>query len=342
VPFDQLISRYREVTPPKGMENWHAPEFDPAKAGWKRGKSPFGQYDGKIPAPPVSKCSDSCVGPECYGATKVNTLWEKEVLLLHGAFNVPALKEGHRYRLRVNHSAHVGNGGGFAVHINGKQLIEQPNCIGRGGGEKPYGAYITKEWLDQFQGAEVTIALTSFLRFNDKYKVKPTERIPQGRISLHLEQQKLPPMGDDLVSKSAAVVAMTSSEWQAVQQLEDRDKPAGDSMFRWDGKFAANPKVTGNWKVIAQVPEIAEFDAEKKTRVNRPPFSAMTFKDGGTTADPAWAWSGDTLMDLTRYQALKINSKTIGDTDYLFVEAGGFGTRNKPEWKSSWLVLARQ
>jgi hypothetical protein len=43
VPWDQLITRYREVTLPKGMENWHAPNFNPAKAAWKKAKSPFGQ-----------------------------------------------------------------------------------------------------------------------------------------------------------------------------------------------------------------------------------------------------------------------------------------------------------
>ena len=32
----------------------------------------------------------------------------------------------------------------------------------------------------------------TFLRFNDKYKVKPTQRMPQGKISLHIEEQKIP------------------------------------------------------------------------------------------------------------------------------------------------------
>jgi hypothetical protein len=344
VPFDQLVSRYREVTMPNSMENWFSPKFEPATAGWKRGNSPFGQYDGEIPNPPVSKCSEHCVGPVCYGATKVNTLWEKEVLLLRGTFKVPALKLGHRYRLRVNHSVHVGNGGGFAVYINGKQLIEQPNCIGRGGGEKPYGAYITKEWFDDFQGGEITIAVKSFLRFNDKYKSMPSKRVPQGRISLHLEEQKLPPMGDDLVIKSAAVVPMLSSEWQEVQFLEERDKPTGDAMFRWDGQFSANPKVLGSWQMIAEVPEIAAFDpqAKRQPKPRRPAFTAITFKEDGNTGDATWVWSGDMLMDLNQYQAQKMVAKRIGDTDFLFVEVGGFSTRNKPGWKSAWYVMERK
>ena len=87
---------------------------------------------------------------------------------------MPPLKKGHRYRVRVNSSAHVGNGCGYGIYVNGKLLIEQPRCIGRGGGEKPNGAYVTKDFLQDFDGREVTIAVKTFLRFNDKYKVKPS------------------------------------------------------------------------------------------------------------------------------------------------------------------------
>jgi len=337
-----LITRYREVTAPKGMEEWYASDFDPAEAGWKRGKSPFGQYDGKIPQPPVSKCSAKCVGPICYGATKVNTLWDKEVLLMHGTFKMPPIKQGHRYRLRVNSSAHVGNGCGYGVYINGKLLVEQPSCIGRGGGEKPKGAYITQEFLEDINGKQVTIAVKSFLRFNDKYKVKPSSRVPQGRISVHLEEQKLPPMGDDLVVKSARVVPMLSSDWQAKLDPEDASKNPDDNLFRYDGKFVANRKVHGHWELIAQVNQFGDFDPTKKMNVRHPPFTEMTFNDGGTTNDATWVWSGDTLMDLTRYQALKMTLKTIDGDEYLFVEAGGFSTRHAAEWRSPWYVMKRK
>ena len=53
--------------------------------------------------------------PGCYGATKVNTLWDKEVLLMRGTFKVPPLKDGHRYRLRVDDGVHVGNGNGYGI-----------------------------------------------------------------------------------------------------------------------------------------------------------------------------------------------------------------------------------
>ena len=342
VPFDQLISRYREVTLPKGMDQWLAADFDPAKAGWKKGKSPFGSYDGKIPDRPITKCSDGCIGPGCYGASKVHTLWEKEVLLLRGTFKIPPLKEGHRYRLRVNTGEHVGAGGGHTIYINGKPLIEAKQGGGRGSGGRPKGAYITKEFLDDFKSGEVTIAVKTFIRFNDKYSTMPTSRTPQGKFSIHLDEQRLPPMGDDLVTKSAKVVPMLSSEWQAKLDPEDAAQNPDDNLFRWDGKFAANPKVMGTWQLIAQVAQFAEFDPAKNVgNVRNPPFSTIALNDGGKTSDPIWAWSGDTLMDLDRYQALRMQVRKVGDTEYLFVESGGFSTRNKPDWKSRWYVMKR-
>ncbi len=341
VPFDQLISRYREVTLPKGMEQWHGMGFEPATAGWRKGKSPFGSDNGKLPERPITKCGPHCVGPGCYGATKVNTLWEKEVLLLRGTFEVPPLKEGHRYRLRVNTGEHVGSGGGHLIYLNGRPLVESKQGGGRGSGGRPKGAYITREFREAFQKGEVTIAVKTFIRYNAKYSAKPTSKTPQGKFSLHLEEQKLPPMGSDLVTRSARVVAMLSSDWQAQLNPEDASQDPDSFLFRWDGRFVNNPEISGGWKVIAQVADIADFDPVKKTRVNRPPFADLVFKDGGRTDSPLWAWSGDMLMDLTRFQALKMRLKTLDGQDYLFVEAGGFGTRNKPGWKSQVLVLAR-
>jgi len=339
VPFDQLITRYRKVTLPKGLEDWFA--ADHASPSWKRGQSPFGHYMGKLPTGPVHKCGSGCVGPGCYGATKINTFWEEEVLLLRQHFEVPSVKPGHRYRLRVNDGNHVGSGGGHVIYINGEQLIETQKCNGRGSGGRPKGAYITRDFMDDFKGGKVCIAVMTFLRNNDKYKVKPSKHVPQGKFSLHIEEQKLPPMEDELVFKSASIVPMLSSEWQDRQDPEDREKSASAVKYRWDGRFVNNPKISGAWKVIAQVADITDFDPARKTRVNRPPFSSLTLKDGGRTDNPVWAWSGNVLMDLTKFQALKMKPQNLDGKDYLFVEAGGFGARNKPGWKSQLLVLAR-
>ncbi|MCH2060806.1 MAG: DUF6288 domain-containing protein [Verrucomicrobiales bacterium] len=345
VPFDQLITRYRKVTLPKGMEKWYETGFEANDAnnrgGFNLGQSPFGHFMGKLPAGPVHKCGSGCVGPGCYGATKINAFWEKEVLLLRQHFEVPPVKPGHRYRLRVNDGNHVGSGGGHIIYINGKQLIEVTKCNGRGSGGLPKGAYITEEFMDDLRSGNLCIAAMTFLRNNDKYKVKPSKPVSQGKFSIHIEEQKLPPMDDELVFKSASIVPMLSSQWQDAQDPEDREKSASAEKFRWDGRFVNNPGIAGSWKVIAQVPTMAEFDPAKKTRVNRPPFSHLSFKAGGRTDNPVWAWSGDTLMDLAKFQALKMTPRNIGGKDYLFVEAGGFGTRNKPGWQSQLLVLAR-
>ena len=150
-------------------------------------------------------------------------------------------------------------------------------------------------------------------------------------------------MGDELAFKSAAIVPMLSSEWQAAQDPDDREKSATAVKFRWDGKFVANAGIMGDWQVISQVADIADFDPEKKpARARNAPFRTITFKGNAKTSEPTWAWSGDTLMDLNKYQALKIKPKTIGDNDYIFIEAGGFSTRNKPGWKSQLIVLKRK
>ncbi len=344
IPFDNVVVRYRKVTLPKGMEKWYDPSFDPTKSGWKTGKAPFGNYLGKLPKGKVSKCLkgyvQSCSGPYCFGALPDNTLWEKEVLLLRGTFDIPALKEGHRYRLQVNGGDHVGTGGGYGIWINGKLLIDNDEGTGRGGGERPKGAFITKEFLDEFKGGKVTIAVKSFLRYNDKYKTLPRKKEIQGRISLHLEEQKLPPMGDDLVRKSATVVPMMCSEWQMKYDKEDPEQGPDDNKFRWDGKFVTNVKVQGKWKLIAEVKQIDDFAPGKKNpKARRPAITQIELHADGSTSIPTWIWSGDHLMDLSTYHALRTTTKKIDDDEYIFIESGGFSTRQKPGWKSSWLVL---
>jgi hypothetical protein len=323
------------------MENWYANDFVPVKAGWNKGKSPFANYMGKLPPHPITKCSANCTGPGCYGATPANTLWEKEVLLMRGTFKIPPLKAGHRYRIRVNDGEHVGAGGGHIIYINGKPLIEATQGNGRGSGGSPKGAYITREFLRDFEGGEVTIALKTFIRFNDKYKAKPKDQIPQGKISLHLDEQKLPPMGDDLLLKSAAVVAMLSSEWQAAQYPEDRERQAAAVRFRYDGKFVANANFVGDWKTIGVVKTIDEFTPDKRLNPRQAKITAISFKDNGETDNVTRLWSGDTLMDLTRYEALKMKLTKIDGEEYLFIEAGGFSTRNSPDWKPNLYVLKR-
>lgn len=62
---------------------------------------------------------------------------------------------------------------------------------------------------------------------------------------------------------------------------------------------------------------------------------------GGKTDKTQWIWSGDTLVDILREQALKMTVKTIDGSDYLFIEAGAYSFKNPKGWKSPLFVLKR-
>jgi hypothetical protein len=179
-------NRYRKVTCPEGMANWFAPDFDAGRAGWKKGLPPFGQLDGKLE--PLGQCQR---GNFCGCGEKPRTLWQNEVLLVRGTFEVPPLKEGHRYRLVVGGSAHVNSGEGYAIYINGKLLAESKTGVAVRQGGQPRGAHITNDFRGEFTGGKVTIAATSFLRYNHpRQGVIP----PRGHLTLWLEEQKIPPL----------------------------------------------------------------------------------------------------------------------------------------------------
>ncbi|MGB0760960.1 MAG: hypothetical protein ACPGPS_15560, partial [Rubripirellula sp.] len=135
-------------------------------------------------------------------------------------------------------------------------------------------------------------------------------------------------------------VPMLSSHWQSRLNPEDASLDPNENLFRWDGQFVTHPNIEGAWKFISRVEEIKDFDpAGKNENPRNAPFATITFKPDGKTSEALWAWSGDVLMDLDRYQALKMQVKQIDDEEYLFIEVGGFSTRQKPGWKSAWFVL---
>ena len=179
-------NRYRKVTHPEGMANWFASEFDEGKAGWKKGLQPFGQLDGKLAA-----LSENCTGHFCRCGVKPKTLWKKEVLLIRAPIDLPTLKEGHRYRIVVGGAAHVNSGEGYAIYVNGKLLAESKTGVFVRQGGQPRGAHIYSDVRDEFKGGKVTIAATSFLRYNHPRRgIQP----PRGHFWLRIEEQKLPPV----------------------------------------------------------------------------------------------------------------------------------------------------
>ncbi len=179
-------NRYRNVTVPGGKPNWFGVEFDAGKAGWNKGRQPFGQLDGKR-----APLSDTCTAEFCRCGEEPKTLWEKEVLLIRGTFEVPPLKQGHRYRFVIGGAAHVNSGEGYAIYVNGKLLAESNSGVAVRQGGQPRGAYIYRNFVDEFKSGEVTIAAISFLRFNHPRRgVQP----PRGHFSIRLEEQKIPPI----------------------------------------------------------------------------------------------------------------------------------------------------
>jgi len=189
-------NRYREITFPKGMENWFAPEFDPAAAGWKSGKAPFGQMGGKL-----DRRRPSCNGPLCGCSEIPATLWEKEVLLMRQTFDIPPVKEGHAYRLILGGAGCDRSGEGFAIYINGKLLTQSDGGFFRYSGIR--GAYVFDDILPEFKGGNVTIAVINFLRYthfrnkttyfgpHPDYWAKPVP--PNGHVSLWMQEAKLSP-----------------------------------------------------------------------------------------------------------------------------------------------------
>ena len=328
--YDLSPWRYRPVTYPAGMENWFAPDFDPAKAGWKKGMFPIGQYNGQL------------VGNGDRNAWNQTprSLWEKEVLLVNGSFEVPAVKPGHEYRLRVQTGQGVGAGDGFKVYINGKILVENKAGLGRREGDTIRGGWITPEFREAFGKGPLTIAATSFLRYGDR-AIVTMPPVPQGIFSMWLEERKLPPLDDTVLAKAATFVPMLSSEWQMQNDPENGKQPDDGDKFRYDGRFVANPKLIGSWKTVGLVKTLDEFAPDTKTDFGRSSVKQITFKDQGATDSCNWIWSGDILMDLENSSALKISSRVIDGSDYLFIESGGFSQKNPPNWQSSLMVMKR-
>ncbi len=335
--YDLSPWRYRPVTCPQGMEHWFGTSFNPEKAGWQKGQPPFGQTNGKLVTD-----SEPCGNPDCRHSDPMRSFWEKEVLLVRGTFTFPALKPGHLYRIRVGTGQHVGCGDGYKIYINGKPLIETERGVSRRAGGKPRGAYITQEFIEDFNKGEVTIAATTFLRYSNKASASTDfPVVPQGIFSLWVEEMKVPPLDARVLRKSASVIPMLSSEWQDKQDPDNAELQGGDDRFHYDGSFVANPKLLGRWIAVGLVADAEDFPSNKPANMKRASFKTLAFKDGGATHSETLIWSGDMLMDLNRYQALKVTTKTIGSSDYLFIENGGFAAKNPSKWKTQLIVMKR-
>ncbi len=181
--------KFRVIKFPQGAENWMAPDFDAVRLGWKRGLPPFGQKGGELV--PLRTCSRVIGGCGC--GEKPRTLWEKEVIAIRGTFQIPKLKENHRYRLVVGGSNHVFAGEGFEIFVNGKSFAKSAHGVSRRQGGQPRGGMVFEDVRAEFDSGEVTVAVYSFLRENRGVK--------EGHLTVWMEEQKLPQVLLDLVKK---------------------------------------------------------------------------------------------------------------------------------------------
>jgi len=266
----------------------------------------------------------------------MQTLWEKEVLLLRGRIALPKLNEGHLYRLVLGGQGCMNNGDGFRVYVNGKLMFHR----NRGWGKResgPMAFRIDNDWWSEFEGGEIDVAVISFLRIHKRSNVKGN------MLSVFVQEMKVPPLGEKEILNSVKAFPMLSSQWQALQDPEAEDKDPEAGKFRWNGKFEQNKAIGGSWVQLGQVKSIEEFKPADRIRSNKHwPLQQLELKSGGKTDERLLTWSGDILMDLNRNQALKMSAKTIDGAEYLFVEAGGFNTKGGPEWKSPLYVMKRK
>ncbi|MBI1337750.1 MAG: hypothetical protein GC164_12420 [Phycisphaera sp.] len=339
-PWDSAQeTRYRPVTVPKGNEDWYKPTFNPSEHGWQVGLQPFGATNGKLVGATIDGSDTSekpspCKMDFCRCKEPMKTLWDKEVLLLNGKFTFPEFKEGYRYRLLVGGMSHVGAGEGFKIYVNGKPFFERGRGVGRREGGLPIEMHIDKSWWKEFSGKEVDIAHISFMNIHKGIKSR--------QLMIWVQEMKLPPLDEAVMIHSATVVPMTCAAWQSLQDPDNTELDPDEGRYLWDGKFVDNPAIVGQWKTVALVNTLDEFNPAKPINANRAAIRQLEFKPEGRTDDPLLIWTGQTLLNLKANQALAMRIQNIAGVDYLLVEQGGFNAKNGPDWKSPLIVMARR
>jgi hypothetical protein len=166
-------------------QDWFQPGFDPAKSGWKTGRAPFGG-NRKIPGAPER--------PQWYGAPprpEAVTAFDNDGVLLRQTLELPAAKEGHRYRIRVSGSARANTGDGFAIFVNGKLLSDSRAGITawRREGGRPRGSHVWNDFREEFQGGKVTLAVAGFPMNNWRESYFIPDREP---LRVWIEEMKIP------------------------------------------------------------------------------------------------------------------------------------------------------
>jgi len=170
---------------PQGMEDWFQPAFSPKPPAWKSGPAPFG---GNRKNPGAPERPDWFTAPPRPVAA---TAFDNDGVLLRKTIELPAARDGHRYRIRVAGSARANTGDGYAIYINGKLLADVKGGIvaWRREGGRPRGSHIWNDFRDEFHGAPVTLAVAGFPMNNWRDDHFIPDREP---LRVWIEEMKIP------------------------------------------------------------------------------------------------------------------------------------------------------
>ncbi|MBT8043346.1 MAG: hypothetical protein KJO79_00215, partial [Verrucomicrobiae bacterium] len=176
-----------EIKAPEGMENWFAAEFDAKGADWKTGKAPIGMKLAENVPEKIAWIAKYALYP--LKPPMATTICVKDVVLMRGSFELPAAREGHRYRIRLEGSIHDNSGEGYAIYLNGKLLNKDDRGVTAWRRQGLRGSHVWAGHLDQLNGGKVTIAVANYPMTN----WNPERFIPAiGPLSVWVEEQKIP------------------------------------------------------------------------------------------------------------------------------------------------------
>lgn len=270
----------------------------------------------------------------------MNTLWEKEVLLLKGTFKFPEMKPGHSYRLLAGGAVHVGDTDGPVVYLNGKRVFSAVRGIRRFRGGRPRGILLNPKQIEQFNSGEVDISAICFLR-QDKRTLKKGNF-----LTIFVQEMKNPPFTKEMARKGRMRMTqepMECAAWQALQDPESQfasDDP-NEGKYLYDGDFVNNPLIIGSWTLVGQVDKPENFDHTAMANPTVRPFDDVVFKEKGYTDSLDRFWSGNRLMNVVTKEAMRIDASHVKKTGHLLIEAGGFSPKHPNDWKPPWLVFEK-
>jgi len=330
------LGRYREVTYPQGMENWNQPDFNAAAAGWQTGLAPFASLGGELR--PVGGCRrhENRGHDFCGCGEEPNTLWENEVLLKRGFFDIPPLEEGHLYRILVGGTSHVGYGDGTHIYVNGERIFRSQRAMDRREGGRAVGAIIEADRWSDFESGRTHLAAKSFLKHYPRWRYG-------NYITIFLRRMEIPPIWDELV-RGVQLTGLRSSEWQELQDPDTNVDPQ-DNLYVWDGQFTRNDNAMGRWRIVDEVNEIRDFvpgERQARGRSLSRRLQRIEIENELRTSEPLLIWTGKKILDVGEKEALAVEYHRMGEGDFLFLERGGFNTERDVGWTSPWLVYEKQ